>query len=249
MLEIRNLRAGLGEVEILKGIDLTVEAGEIHAVMGPNGSGKSTLAKVLAGHPDYTVTAGTIRLDGVDIGAMAPEERSLAGMFLAYQYPVEVAGVNNAEFLRMAVNARRGAAGEAELDPFDFDEIVTAAMGPLAMDAKFREREVNAGFSGGEKKKNEVLQMTLLAPKLAILDEIDSGLDIDALRVVAEGVNRLRSPDRSMILITHYQRLLDYVAADVIHVMRNGAIVRTGGPELAHQLEAVGYAGPVAAEG
>ncbi len=241
MLAIKDLHATLDGKEIIKGLSLFVPPGEVHAVMGPNGSGKSTLSKVLAGYPDYVVTHGEATMDGADLLTMLPEERAVAGLFLGFQYPVEVPGVNNAEFMRMAVNIRRAAHGEAELDPFDFDQMMGEAMASLSMDDKFRERDVNDGYSGGEKKKNEILQMTLLKPRYAILDEIDSGLDIDALRVVAAGVERLRSKERGIILITHYRRLLDYVRPDRIHVMNAGRIVRSGGLEVAEELETSGY--------
>ncbi len=241
MLEIKDLRAGLGENEILKGISLTLKPGEIHAVMGPNGHGKSTLSKLLVGHPDYTLTAGSATFNGADLLALPPEQRALAGLFLAYQYPVEIPGVNNAEFLRMAYNEKRKHEGQEPVDPLDFDELLTDKMKFLGMESKFKERNVNEGFSGGEKKKNEILQMALLEPKVAILDEIDSGLDIDALRVVAEGVNKLAGPQNSLLVITHYPRILQYIKPHFVHVLIRGRIVRSGGMELAHELEQTGY--------
>jgi Fe-S cluster assembly ATP-binding protein len=228
---------------ILNGIDLEIPAGEIHAIMGPNGSGKSTLSYVLAGRDDYQVTGGSVSFQGHDLLAMEPEQRAAAGVFLAFQAPVELPGVNNANFLRTAVNAVRRARGEAEYDAVQFLKAARAAAKALSMPEDLLKRNVNVGFSGGEKKRNEVLQMAMLAPRFAILDETDSGLDIDALRIVAEGVNALRSPDFSALVITHHQRLLDYIVPDRVHVMANGRILKSGGPELAHQLEAQGYAG------
>jgi Fe-S cluster assembly ATP-binding protein len=242
VLEIRGLTATVAGVEILKGIDLTVCAGEVHAIMGPNGSGKSTLAKVLAGHPAYTVTAGQVLFEGRNLFELAPEERARAGVFLGFQYPVEVPGVTNAGFLRLAYNTVQGARGKDELDPLEFDDFVQDKLKLLDMDPAFLERSVNEGFSGGEKKRNEILQMALFEPSLCILDEMDSGLDIDALRVAADGVNALRSPDRAMVVITHYQRLLNYVVPDFVHVMSRGRVVKSGDKELALQLEASGYA-------
>ena len=241
MLEIKDLHASVEGNEILKGISLSIKKGEIHAVMGPNGSGKSTLAKILSGHPSYEPTGGEILLEGKNLFDMDPEERSLSGIFMGFQYPVEVPGVNNAEFLRMAFNARRVRADEEEMDPLDFDELLSEKMKMLKMENKYKERSLNDGFSGGEKKKNEILQMAILEPKLAILDETDSGLDIDALRIVAEGVNSLRNENNALILITHYQRLLDYIKPDFVHVMHNGLIVKSGDKTLAHELEAQGY--------
>jgi Fe-S cluster assembly ATP-binding protein len=241
MLEISNLHATASGKEILKGIDLTVGAGEVHAVMGPNGSGKSTLAQVLAGNPAYEVTAGTVLYDGRDLLELAPEERAQQGIFLAFQYPVEIPGVSNAYFFRMAYNEIRKARGEEEVDPLEFVDIMEQKLKLVDMDAAMLTRSVNAGFSGGEKKRNEILQMAVLEPKLAILDETDSGLDIDALRIVADGVNKLRRPDRSAIVVTHYQRLLNYIVPDVVHVLANGRIVKSGGKELALELEARGY--------
>ena len=241
MLEIRNLHASAGDKEILRGIDLTVRAGEIHAVMGPNGSGKSTLAQVLAGHPAYQVTQGTIRYMDQDLLDMDPEERALAGVFLAFQYPVEIPGVTNAYFLRAAYNEQRKARGEEEVDPVDFLELLEARARLVEWGPEILSRQVNAGFSGGEKKRNEILQMAVLEPKLAVLDETDSGLDIDALRIVADGVNKLRRPDNAAIVVTHYQRLLNYIVPDRVHVLAGGRIVRSGDKALALELEARGY--------
>ena len=241
MLEVRGLRASAGEKEILKGIDLTVLAGEVHAIMGPNGSGKSTLAQVLAGHPAYAATAGTVRFDGKDLLELEPEVRAQAGLFLAFQYPVEIAGVTNAYFLRAAFNEMRKARGEEELDPIDFLDLLEAKLKLVDWGPEIMQRAVNSGFSGGEKKRNEILQMAVLEPRLAILDETDSGLDIDALRVVADGVNALRRPDRAIVVVTHYQRLLNYIVPDRVHVMVDGQIVKSGGKELALELEARGY--------
>ncbi len=241
MLKITNLKARIGEVEILRGISLTVNAGEVHAIMGPNGSGKSTLAQVIAGHEDYEVTEGTITFEGVDLFGLAPEERARAGLFLGFQYPVEIPGVNNAYLLKAAVNARRKQHHKSEIDAFEFLKLAKEKMALLGMDPKFLNRGVNEGFSGGEKKRNEILQMAMLEPKLAILDETDSGLDIDALRAVAEGVNALRSPERAIILVTHYQRLLNYVEPDHVHVLSDGRIARSGDKTLAMELEAKGY--------
>ena len=241
MLEIKDLHASVEGNGILKGISLSIKKGEIHAVMGPNGSGKSTLAKILSGHPSYEPTGGEILLEGKNLFDMDAEERSLSGIFMGFQYPVEVPGVNNAEFLRMAFNARRVCAGEEEMDPLDFDELLSEKMKMLKMENKYKERCLNDGFSGGEKKKNEILQMAILEPKLAILDETDSGLDIDALRIVAEGVNSLRNENNALILITHYQRLLDYIKPDFVHVIHDGLIVKSGDKTLAHELESQGY--------
>ena len=241
MLEIKDLHAGVEGTEIVKGISLSVNKGEIHAIMGPNGSGKSTLAKILSGHPAYETTAGNITFEGKDLLEMDAEDRSIAGIFMGFQYPVEVPGVNNAEFLRMAHNVRRVNAGEEEIDPLDFDELLSEKMKMLGMEKKYKERNLNDGFSGGEKKKNEILQMAILEPKLSILDETDSGLDIDALRIVAEGVNKLRSENNALILITHYQRLLEYIVPDRVHVMWDGRIVRSGDKTLAIELEEKGY--------
>ncbi len=241
LLEVRGLKATVAGVEILKGIDLTVRAGEVHAIMGPNGSGKSTFAKALAGHPAYEVTSGEVLLEGKDLFALSPEERARAGVFLGFQYPVEIPGVSNSGFLRLAYNTVQGARGCDELDPLEFDDFVRGKMKLLDMDPGFLDRSVNDGFSGGEKKRNEILQMALLEPKLAILDETDSGLDIDALRVVANGVNGLLKPDNAVVLVTHYQRLLNYIAPDYVHVMEGGRIIKTGGKELALELETRGY--------
>ncbi|MDQ0504899.1 Fe-S cluster assembly ATPase SufC [Xanthobacter agilis] len=242
MLDIRNLHARIGDKEIIKGLNLTVPAGEVHAIMGPNGSGKSTLSYVLSGKEDYEVTAGSVMFDGRDLLALTASERAAAGVFLAFQYPVEVPGVANMTFLRAALNAQRRTRGEAEISTPDFLRLIKEKAPPLGISQEMLRRGVNVGFSGGEKKRNEVLQMALLEPKLCILDEADSGLDIDALKVVSEGVNALRSPERSMLVITHYQRLLDHIVPDVIHVMHQGRIVRTGGKELALELEETGYA-------
>lgn len=242
MLEIRDLQAEVNGKSILKGLSLSVPAGEVHAVMGPNGSGKSTLAHVLAGKDGYTVTGGQVVFNGADLLAMAPENRARAGVFLAFQYPVEIPGVPNATFLKAAINAARRERGETELDAMEFLKRAKATLRTLKMDDAVLARALNVGFSGGEKKRNEVFQMALLEPKLAILDETDSGLDIDALRIVAEGVNALRRPDRSMLVITHYQRLLDYIVPDRVHVLAGGRIVKSGDKELALELERSGYA-------
>jgi Fe-S cluster assembly ATP-binding protein len=241
MLEIRGLRASAGESEILRGIDLTVNAGEVHAIMGPNGSGKSTLAQVLAGHPAYEVTGGQVTYLGQDLLDMEPEERAQAGVFLAFQYPVEIPGVTNAYFLRAAYNEIRKARGLEELDPMDFLDVLEEKLKIVEWGPEIMSRAVNSGFSGGEKKRNEILQMAVLEPKLAVLDETDSGLDIDALRIVASGVNKLRRPDNATIVVTHYQRLLNYIVPDYVHVLSGGRIVKSGGKELALELEARGY--------
>ncbi|MDH3628589.1 MAG: Fe-S cluster assembly ATPase SufC [Acidobacteriota bacterium] len=243
MLEIRNLHARVdGEnVEILRGIDLTVGQGEVHAVMGPNGSGKSTLAGVLAGRETYEVTDGSVTLDGTDLLELSPEERACAGVFMAFQYPLEIAGVSTVQFMKTAVNSIRKHRGEGELDAIDFMALAREKLQLVEMDEKFLKRSVNSGFSGGEKKRNEIFQMSVLEPKLAVLDETDSGLDIDALKIVAEGVNKLRSPDRSMVVITHYQRLLDYIVPDKVHVLAGGRIIRSGDRGLALELEEKGY--------
>jgi Fe-S cluster assembly ATP-binding protein len=241
VLEIRGLRASANDNEILRGIDLTVRAGEVHAIMGPNGSGKSTLAQVLAGHPAYEVTAGQVRFDGQDLLELEPEERAQAGVFLAFQYPIEIPGVSNAYFLRAAYNEIRKARGLEEADPMDFIDILEEKLKVVEWGPEIMSRAVNSGFSGGEKKRNEILQMAVLEPRLAILDETDSGLDIDALRIVASGVNKLRSPERATIVVTHYQRLLNYIVPDVVHVLSGGRIVKSGGKELALELEARGY--------
>ena len=241
MLEIKGLRASIGDKDILKGIDLAVNVGEVHAVMGPNGSGKSTLAQVLAGHPAYDVTGGTITYNGENLLEMDPEVRAQAGIFLAFQYPVEIPGVSNAYFLRAAYNEIRKARGEEEIDPMSFADLMDEKMKLVEMDEAMLTRSVNSGFSGGEKKRNEILQMAVLEPKLAILDETDSGLDIDAMRIVASGVNSLKRPDNAIILVTHYQRLLNYIVPDYVHVLAGGRIVRSGGKDLALELEAKGY--------
>jgi Fe-S cluster assembly ATP-binding protein len=241
MLKIDNLHATAGEKEILKGISLTVNAGEVHAIMGPNGSGKSTLAQIIAGHPGYEVTSGSVTYEGRDLLAMAAEERAQAGVFLAFQYPIEIPGVTNAYFFRSAYNEVRKANGKEELDPIEFLDFMEKKLKLVEMDEAMLHRSVNAGFSGGEKKRNEILQMAVLEPKLAILDETDSGLDIDALRVVAGGVNALRRTDNATIVVTHYQRLLNYIIPDFVHVLAQGKIVKSGGKELALELEARGY--------
>jgi Fe-S cluster assembly ATP-binding protein len=242
MLEIKNLSVEIENKKILDGLDLAVNAGEVHAIMGPNGSGKSTLAYVLAGKTDYAVTGGEVRFDGEDMLAMGPDERAAKGLFLAFQYPLEIPGVATMTFLRTALNAQRRKRGESELSTPDFIKRVREASGKLGIDQEMLRRGVNVGFSGGEKKRNEILQMALLEPRLAVLDETDSGLDIDALKVVADGVNHLRSPKRAMVVITHYQRLLNYIVPDVVHVLSKGRIVKTGGKELALELESSGYA-------
>jgi Fe-S cluster assembly ATP-binding protein len=241
MLEIANLTATAGDKEILKGINLTVRAGEVHAIMGPNGSGKSTLAQVLAGHPSYEVTGGTVLFEGADLLELEPEERAHKGVFLAFQYPIEIPGVSNAYFLRSAYNAMRVARGGEEVDPMEFLDVMEEKLKIVEMDDAMLARSVNMGFSGGEKKRNEILQMAVLEPKLAILDETDSGLDIDALRIVAEGVNVLRRPENATIVVTHYQRLLNYIVPDFVHVLAGGRIIRSGGKELALELEEKGY--------
>ncbi len=241
MLEIKELRGGAEGREILKGVTLTVNKGEVHAIMGPNGSGKSTLARVLAGHPAYEVSGGQALLDGRDLLEMEPEERACEGVFMAFQYPVEIPGVNNSYFLKAALNAQRKYRGEPELDAMEFLELVNDRLRVLHMEDDLLRRPVNEGFSGGEKKRNEIFQMLVLQPRLAILDETDSGLDIDALRTVAEGVNAMRSPDRAIVVVTHYQRLLNYIVPDYVHVISDGRIVRSGSKELALELEAKGY--------
>jgi Fe-S cluster assembly ATP-binding protein len=243
MLKVENLHVKLEEEDkvILKGVDLEVRAGEVHAVMGPNGSGKSTLSYVLAGRDGYEVTEGTASLDGADLLGLEPEQRAAAGLFLAFQYPVEIPGVGNMTFLRTALNAQRKARGEAELNAADFLRVVREKAKALAIDAEMLKRPVNVGFSGGEKKRNEILQMAVLEPRMCILDETDSGLDVDAMKLVAQGVNALRSPDRAFLVITHYQRLLDHIRPDVVHIMADGRIVQSGGPELALEVETNGY--------
>ena len=243
MLTIRNLHAKVDDKEILRGIDLHLNAGEVHAIMGPNGSGKSTLAGVLAGRDAYEVTEGQVLYNGQDLLELDPEERAREGIFLAFQYPVEIPGVSNAYFLRAAYNEIRKARGEEEVDPLEFAELMDDRLAMVGMDASMLNRSVNTGFSGGEKKRNEILQMAVLQPRLGILDETDSGLDIDALRTVADGVNRLRTPDRSFIVVTHYQRLLNYIIPDRVHILAAGRIVRSGGKELALELEERGYEG------
>jgi Fe-S cluster assembly ATP-binding protein len=241
ILSVRDLTADVDGTPILKGLNLEVKAGEIHAIMGPNGSGKSTFSKILAGHPDYTVTGGEVSFQGQNLLELEAEERAKSGIFLAFQYPIEIPGVSNLDFLRVAYNSRRKHEGLEELDAFDFDELVKSKLDVVKMNPAFLSRSVNEGFSGGEKKRNEILQMALLEPKLAILDETDSGLDIDALKIVSSGVNQLTTPDNAVVLITHYQRLLDYIVPDYVHVMEGGRILTTGGKELALELEARGY--------
>jgi len=242
LLEITNLHVNVDGHEILKAIDLTINAGEVHSIMGPNGSGKSTLAQVLARRDAYKVTAGEVIFNGKDLLAMKPEEAACEGVFLAFQYPVEIPGISNAYFLRSALNAQRKFRGEEEMDAMDFLPFFREKLKALEMDEKLMNRSLNEGFSGGEKKRNEVLQMSILQPRLAVLDETDSGLDIDALRIVAQGVNELRAPDRAMLVVTHYQRLLNYIKPDYVHVLVDGRIVKSGGPELALELEDKGYA-------
>ncbi len=241
LLEVRGLCATVNAIEILKGIDLTVKSGEVHALMGPNGSGKSTFAKVLAGHAAYEITGGTVVFEGKNLFELAPEERARAGVFLAFQYPIEIPGVANSQFLRLTYNTLQAQRGKDELDPLEFDDFVREKMKLLEMNPDFLDRSVNEGFSGGEKKRNEILQMALLEPRLAILDETDSGLDIDALRVVANGVNQLATKDNAIVLVTHYQRLLNYIVPDFVHVMDSGRIIKTGGKALALELETRGY--------
>jgi Fe-S cluster assembly ATP-binding protein len=241
LLEVKDLHANAGDKEILKGISLSVNPGEIHAIMGPNGSGKSTLAQVLAGHPAFQVTGGQVLFEGQDLLELQPEERAQAGLFLAFQYPVEIPGVSNAYFLRAAYNEMRKARGEDEVDPMDFLDLLEQKLKVVDWGPEIMQRAVNSGFSGGEKKRNEILQLAVLEPKLAILDETDSGLDIDALRTVAAGVNQLRRPDNAFIVITHYQRLLNYIVPDYVHVLSNGKVVMSGGKDLALELEARGY--------
>ena len=241
LLEIRDLHAGIEGREILKGLTLNIDKGEVHAIMGPNGSGKSTLAKVLAGHPTYEVLSGEIIFEGADLLDLDPDERARAGVFMAFQYPIEIPGVSNSQFLRLAYNEKMKHLGEEELDPLEFNDLLKERAKIVEMDSSFFKRSVNEGFSGGEKKRNEILQMAVLQPKLAVLDETDSGLDIDALRIVAEGVNKLRNADKAIILVTHYQRLLNYIEPDFVHVLADGKIVKQGGKELALALEEKGY--------
>jgi Fe-S cluster assembly ATP-binding protein len=241
ILSVKNLTANVGDTPILMGLNLEIRAGEIHAIMGPNGSGKSTFSKILAGHPAYEVTGGEVWYRGENLLEMEPEVRSRSGVFLAFQYPLEIPGVSNVDFLRVAYNSKRKHEGLEELDAFDFDDLVKQKLEVVKMKSEFLSRSVNEGFSGGEKKRNEILQMAMLEPKLAILDETDSGLDIDALRIVAGGVNQLATPDNATLLITHYQRLLDYIVPDFVHVMEGGRILTTGGKELALELEERGY--------
>jgi len=241
LLEIKDLHAGIDGKEILKGLNLQVKKGEVHAIMGPNGSGKSTLAKVLAGHPTYEVISGEVLFEGKNLLELEPDERAREGVFMAFQYPVEVPGVSNSQFLRLAYNEKMKHTGGEELDPLEFNDLLKEKAKIVEMDPQFFKRSVNEGFSGGEKKRNEILQMAVLAPKLGVLDETDSGLDIDALRIVAEGVNKLRDEDNAIILVTHYQRLLNYIQPDFVHVLANGKIVKEGGKELALELEEKGY--------
>ncbi|AFY91529.1 Fe-S cluster assembly ATPase SufC [Chamaesiphon minutus] len=241
ILSIENLTANVDDTQILNGVNLEIKAGEIHAIMGPNGSGKSTLSKVLAGHPAYTVTGGTVTYKGENLFDLEPQDRARSGVFLAFQYPLEIPGVSNLDFLRVAYNSRQKHRGLEELDVFDFDDLIQDKLEIVKMNPAFLSRSVNEGFSGGEKKRNEILQMAILEPSLAILDETDSGLDIDALKIVANGVNQLSNQDNSMLVITHYQRLLDYIIPDFVHVMANGQILTSGGKELAYELEAKGY--------
>ena len=241
MLDIKNLHVSCEAAEILKGINLSVKAGEVHAIMGPNGSGKSTLSKVIAGHPDYQVEQGAIKFEGHDVDDFSPEERARQGIFLSFQYPVEIPGVTNINFLKASVNAVRKAQGKSPMDAIEFLSYVRSQCEQVGMDESFLYRSVNEGFSGGEKKRNEILQMSLLAPKLAVLDETDSGLDIDALKTVAEGINAMHSPERAIVLVTHYQRLLDYIEPDYIHVLAGGKIVKSGDKSLAEELETKGY--------
>jgi len=241
ILEVRGLRATVNGIEIIQGLDLTVKSGEVHAIMGPNGSGKSTFAKVLAGHTAYEVTGGSVLFEGNNLFELAPEERARAGIFLAFQYPIEIPGVANSQFLRLSYNTVQAQRGREELDPLEFDDHVRDKMKLIEMSPDFLDRSVNEGFSGGEKKRNEILQMALLEPRLAVLDETDSGLDIDALRVVSQGVNQLANQNSAMVLVTHYQRLLNYIVPDFVHVMEAGSIIKTGGKDLALELEARGY--------
>ncbi|MBI3131639.1 MAG: Fe-S cluster assembly ATPase SufC [Acidobacteria bacterium] len=241
MLSIQNLTATVNDKEVLKGISLEIKAGEVHAIMGPNGSGKSTLGKVLAGHPAYVITGGTVTFEGKNLLDLAPDERARLGLFLGFQHPIEVPGVSNAQFLRLAYNKQAEANGKDELDPLEFDDFIQEKIKIVGIRAELLDRSLNEGFSGGEKKRNEILQMAVLEPKLAILDELDSGLDVDALRIVGEAVTGLKSPERAILLVTHYQRLLDHIPADHIHILQGGRIVKSGGPELALEIEAKGY--------
>ena len=241
MLKIENLTATVNDKEVLKGISLEIKAGEVHAIMGPNGSGKSTLGKVLAGHPAYEITGGTVTFEGKDLLELEADERARLGIFLGFQHPIEVPGVSNAQFLRLAYNKQAEANGKEELDPLEFDDFIQEKIKVVGMRAEFLDRSLNEGFSGGEKKRNEILQMAVLEPKLAILDELDSGLDVDALRIVGEAVTGLKSPERAILLVTHYQRLLDHIPADRIHILQGGRIVKSGGPELALEIESKGY--------
>jgi Fe-S cluster assembly ATP-binding protein len=241
LLEVKDLHAGIEDKEILKGLSLSINKGEVHAIMGPNGSGKSTLSKVLAGHPSYEVISGEVLFEGKDLLELEPDARAREGIFMAFQYPVEVPGVTNSQFLRLAYNEKMKHLGQEELDPLEFNDYLKEKMKIVGMPTEFINRGVNEGFSGGEKKRNEILQMAVLEPKLAVLDETDSGLDIDALRIVAEGVNKLRGPENAIILVTHYQRLLNYIEPDFVHVLANGRIVKQGGKELALELEEKGY--------
>ena len=246
VITIKNLHANVDGIEILKGINLEIKAGEVHAIMGPNGSGKSTLSKVIAGHPAYEVTQGQILFEGQDIVELDPDERARLGIFLAFQYPVEIPGVSNSMMMRQAYNAMRRERGEDELDPLEFEDYIQTKLDLVEMDPKMLDRSVNDGFSGGEKKRNEILQMAVLDPKLALLDETDSGLDIDALRIVSEGINKIKTADKAVMLVTHYQRILNYITPDYVHVLKSGRIVRSGGKELALQLESDGYDGILA---
>lgn len=241
LLEVKNLHVNAGDVEILKGVNLTVNPGEVHAIMGPNGSGKSTLAKALAGHPAYEITQGSVTFDGVDLLELEPDERARAGLFLAFQYPIEIPGVTNSAFLRTSYNALMKARGEDELDPLEFEDLIEERSKIVEMDPSFLNRAVNVDFSGGEKKRNEILQMAVLQPRLGLLDETDSGLDIDALRTVAAGINQLKSAENSIVMVTHYQRLLNYITPDFVHVMVAGRLIKSGGKELALELEERGY--------
>ena len=243
MLTIKNLHATVDGIEILKGINLEIKAGEVHAIMGPNGSGKSTLSKVIAGHPAYEVTAGEILFEGQDIAELDPDERARKGVFLAFQYPVEIPGVSNSMLMRQSYNAVQRERGEEELDPIEFDDYIQSKLDLVEMDPKMLDRSINDGFSGGEKKRNEILQMAVLDPKLALLDETDSGLDIDALRIVSEGINKIMKADKAVMLVTHYQRILNYITPDFVHILKDGRIVKSGGKDLALQLESEGYEG------